>query len=322
VPVVLNILQTAAAVVLVTLGWRLGVGFASLLFIGGWSVILIGHALLFSFGGIYIPLADTALLSSLAMMAGALWRLRIEGRLRALHEARADAEAELAATQERFLNRFAFELADINSEVHRRLARVELGEATGETLQTAYVRALGSCEELNDYLLGIQHFAALQGERLHRPPLEPVDVDDVVQKVLRQFESRKLEGRVDIQVTSSGRVVALGDATLLAQIVYNLVSNGLKYSPPGGSLHITITGGGSRVVLRVTDQGPGIARAFHERIFEKFYRVKDDYVYKLKGHGLGLYLSRYFAEQIEASIAVDSELGRGATFILTLRGAP
>ena len=73
--------------------------------------------------------------------------------------------------------------------------------------------------------------------------------------------------------------------------------------------------------MRVKDQGPGIAPEFQGRIFEKFYRVKDDFVYKSKGYGLGLYLSRFFAQQMGADISVSSTLGEGACFVLALRAS-
>jgi signal transduction histidine kinase len=319
-PAVVAGLQTLLFVLITLAVWRLSVGFASFAFIGGWSVLLLVHALLFSFGNVYVPLADTALISSLTMISAALWRLRLEGRLRALQQARASSDAELAQVQERFLNRFAFELSEINGQAKRLLERhSELRHAPG-TVQTAYVRALGSFEELDDYLRGIQSFAMLQGKELRRPPLAQVDVRDLVEKVLSQFESRKQEARVTVEVSGPTPCLALADRTLVGQIVYNLISNGLKYSPAGSILRVELEASPAGVAIRVIDRGPGISAELHERIFEKFYRVKDDYVYKFKGHGLGLFLSRYFADQIDATIGVASQPGQGAAFTLILRG--
>ena len=329
---------TALETLFLTVGtlliWRFSVGFASLLFIGGWALVLLIHAALFAYANVDIPLADAALFSSLAMIAGALRRLGVEGRFRAEYEAIARAQAELAKVQERFLDRFAAELMAINHA-----AKTALEQGLGAVRLTAagpapnaFVRALGSCEELHDYLVGIQQFASLGGQELPRPPLAAVDVADVVTKVLRQFESRAEEAKVTLAplfaaplAASVSKALSQADPTLLAQIVYNLVSNAVKYSPTGGTVTIELKveegPDGGRVAIIVTDEGPGIAAEFHERIFEKFYRVKDDYVYKLKGHGLGLYLSRFFAEQMGATIAVDSAPGQGSAFTLALKMA-
>jgi len=318
---VLHVLLLAGATLLI---WRFSVGFAAFLFIGGWSLLLLVHALVIAGLSIYVPLADGALVSSLTMVGGALWRLSVEGRLRALHEARASSEAELAAVQDRFLNRFAFELAAINGKARAALERhAALKEAPGP-MREAFVRALGSCEELDDYLLGIQQFASLpslQGAAAPETELS-IDVMDVIDKVLCQFESRLSEARLTIALHGDRPLFAVADRTLTSQIVYNLVSNAAKYSPAGAAITVHVAREGSRIVIRVKDEGPGIATEFHERIFEKFYRVKDDRVYKLKGHGLGLYLSRYFANQIGATIAVRSSPGHGAEFTLSLKGAP
>ncbi len=156
-------------------------------------------------------------------------------------------------------------------------------------------------------------------------------VEPILKKVLRQFDSRKTETGVDVALRNqfeNGQACALADPTLTAQILYNLISNAIKYSPRGSKVEIDIApcelNDGSHangLSIAVSDKGPGISPAYHERIFEKFYRVKDDYVYKVKGHGLGLYLSRFFADQMGATLTIDSTPGNGATFTLFLPAA-
>jgi signal transduction histidine kinase len=149
-------------------------------------------------------------------------------------------------------------------------------------------------------------------------------------KVLRQFETRKTEAGVDIAVRTQfegGAGTALADPTLTAQIMYNLISNAIKYSPRGSKVEVVVASGvyatgKSGLTITVSDKGPGISPEYHERIFEKFYRVKDDYVYKVKGHGLGLYLSRFFADQMGARITIKSAPDEGASFTLHLPLAP
>jgi signal transduction histidine kinase len=256
------------------------------------------------------------------MMSGALWLLRIEGRLRAAQEAKASSEAELARIQDRFLNRFAVELAEINKKIKATLETHKELKDHGGTLTTAYVRALGSSEELDDYLQGIHQFASLPtGKSVQRAPLDAVDLEAVTSRVLRQFESRKRELRIDTVVVKDGAgpFYAHADRMLVGQILYNLISNAIKYSPQGRTVTVTLSADAQAATVTVRDEGPGIAPEFQERIFEKFYRVKDDHVYKLKGHGLGLYLSRYFAEEIGAALTVRSTPGQGAAFALSLK---
>ena len=154
-----------------------------------------------------------------------------------------------------------------------------------------------------------------------KPTLQDVAVGEVVVDILRLFESKAHDAKVSFLVSLTPAAMVLADRTLVAQILYNLIGNAIKYSPPGSQITVEALRYKNQVMMRVKDQGPGIAPEFQERIFEKFYRVKDDFVYKSKGHGLGLYLSRYFAQQMGADISVSSTVGEGACFVLALRAA-
>ena len=314
-----NLLQTIVVAVIVFLTWRFSIGFASFLFIGGWSLILILHSLLFSFFRLHVPLTDTLLWSSLATLLGAFWRLRIEAHMRVGQEAHFQAEKELAQVQDRFLSRFAVELEAINKRVKGILHDMAPLAPTTGTGHTAFARATSSTEELREYLIGIRQFSTLQEPELQKSQLRPVNLAKAVQAVVRQFDARKVEAGISFDLAIDEQLVAHADPTIVTQILYNLVSNAVKYSPPGSEVHIATEARAKEIALHVSDHGPGIAPELHERIFEKFYRVKDDFVYKHKGHGLGLYLSRFFARQIGANITLASRLGEGSTFTLVLR---
>jgi two-component system sensor histidine kinase SenX3 len=255
----------------------------------------------------------------------------VEARLRAAIEAQEHSELQIAQVQDRFLDRFAHELAAMNNKVRERLARHrKLASGTG-TVQKIYTKAMSSSDELAEYLDGIKQFTSTRTGSGQRPKPRKLPLESMLEKVLRQFESRKDEAGVEVVVNNhfeSGKACALADPTLTGQILYNLISNAIKYSPRGSKVEITLSSGGIEgpnqkdfVSIMVRDAGPGIAPEYHERIFEKFYRVKDDYVYKVKGHGLGLYLSRFFADQMGAYITISSSPGAGASFTLILPAA-
>jgi signal transduction histidine kinase len=115
--------------------------------------------------------------------------------------------------------------------------------------------------------------------------------------------------------------MVLSDQTLLRQIIYNLVSNAVKYSPENTIVNLSVIHHKNSTIFVVKDNGPGIAPEFQEKIFEKFYRIKDDRVYKVKGHGLGLYLSRYFSGIVGAELKMTSTPGMGAEFRLVMKRA-
>lgn len=318
VAIVQTIVVTSGALAI----WAIGSGIAAFGFLAGWTLLIAIHAMVFSTTHHYVDLADTLLFSCLATTAGGFWRLRVEARLRAMIEAQEQAELQIAEIQDRFLDRFANELARLNQAVRSLLVKnKKLGYGTG-SIQKIFSKAMGSCDELAEYLDGIRQFAKAgrhsKGEgSIAQVPLKAVNVRQTIEKVINQFENRLAELDVKIEIIDQAPNLSVeADATLLAQILYNLISNAVKYSPRGGLVTILIATKGNRALIGVQDRGPGIAPELHERIFEKFYRVKDDYVYRVKGHGLGLYLSRFFAAQIGALILIDSAPGKGSTFTL------
>ena len=112
------------------------------------------------------------------------------------------------------------------------------------------------------------------------------------------------------------------DEEKLRQILLNLLTNALKFTPAGGTVSVGCEAGGETVIIRVRDTGRGIAPAHLEQVFEPFVQV-DRHVTpgKDQGVGLGLAISRELARGMGGDLTAESELGRGSTFILTLPAA-
>jgi signal transduction histidine kinase len=109
-----------------------------------------------------------------------------------------------------------------------------------------------------------------------------------------------------------------GDETRLRQVIDNLVSNAIKYSPKGGEVRISGTFDDQNVTVEVSDQGVGLPEDELDRIFERFYRVEGALSRKTQGTGLGLYLARAVVEAHGGEIMVKSKPGKGSTFQFTL----
>jgi signal transduction histidine kinase len=114
----------------------------------------------------------------------------------------------------------------------------------------------------------------------------------------------------------------LGSARDLSLLVRNLLDNAIRYTKPGGSVHVRLSSDGSFVVLVVADTGVGIPSRDVDRIFERFYRVDRARSRETGGTGLGLSIVRHVTENHHGSIDVRSELGRGSTFEVRLPTAP
>ena len=154
-----------------------------------------------------------------------------------------------------------------------------------------------------------------------RLPLSPIKVDlaELTREVL--VESEPLAGGRGHQVTVTGAGTAVVDRQLLRQVVLNLVSNAVKYTPAGGRIDVRVAAIDGRVTWTITDNGIGIPPAAREHLFEKFYRADNVQPLETEGTGLGLYLVRLIVDQLEGEIRYESVEGAGTTFVVTLPAA-
>lgn len=108
------------------------------------------------------------------------------------------------------------------------------------------------------------------------------------------------------------------DRDKLERVIANLVSNALKFSAPGSTVRLTLQDRGDVVSVGIQDEGPGIAAEEQERIFARFARGSDGGGRRTRGAGIGLSVVREFVELHGGSVHVESELGKGSTFIVRL----
>ena len=115
------------------------------------------------------------------------------------------------------------------------------------------------------------------------------------------------------------------DPTRVIQVLSNLISNGLKYSPEGSPIEVQLHGGSGRDVrprVRVLDHGRGIPADQLDRVFDKFHRVEDPLRMTTSGTGLGLFIARRLAGAMGGTLSVESTLGKGATFSFRAAAGP
>ncbi|KAF0675408.1 sensor histidine kinase [Profundibacterium mesophilum] len=109
-----------------------------------------------------------------------------------------------------------------------------------------------------------------------------------------------------------------GDAQRLSQVAFNLMSNAAKFSPDNSTVRVAIETSGGRAVLKVIDEGIGIAPEFHDRVFDRFSQADSSDTRTFGGSGLGLNISKVIVEQHGGRIWFDSTLGEGTVFSVEL----
>ncbi len=144
--------------------------------------------------------------------------------------------------------------------------------------------------------------------------VEPYSVADMVATVLSATESLARAKKLELaSAVAPGLPTGTGDARRLTQVLLNLVGNAIKFTDQG-SVEVRAAQVGNRFELSVVDSGPGIAPADQARIFDEFQQVDDTSTRKKGGTGLGLSISRRIVELHGGRISVESEVGSGSTF--------
>ena len=146
-----------------------------------------------------------------------------------------------------------------------------------------------------------------------------VDVHRIIEKVTQSFaltlsnRNGKLETRLEADPS-----VIVADELHLTNFVYNLIDNGIKYSTDAPDITVSTAIVNGMFELRVSDHGIGISKEDQKHVFEKFYRVSTGNVHNVKGFGIGLNYVAQVVKLHQGHITLESELGQGSTFIITL----
>lgn len=147
---------------------------------------------------------------------------------------------------------------------------------------------------------------------------EPTDLAVLIRETLSAFQSQADAGGVGIETLLAENVPSVeGDPERIRQVLSNLLTNALRYSPRGGTvkvdLTVSTTGLERRAVISVEDSGPGIASADLPHVFDRFYKSSDS-----RGMGLGLSIAKYIVEAHGGEIRAESEAGKGTKISFTL----
>ncbi|NOQ17179.1 MAG: PAS domain S-box protein [Methyloprofundus sp.] len=192
-------------------------------------------------------------------------------------------------------------------------------------------------EEFPEQIMKLHTIAYANSERLIRLINDILDVQkmemgemifdnkvinllDLLQKSVQanQAYAKKL-GNISIQISpNKSAVVVLADASRLMQVITNLISNAVKFSPENGVIDITLVEEHDSVRVVVTDKGPGIPEDFKSRIFSKFAQADSSDTRKVEGTGLGLSICKIIIDRLNGDLGFENLLEGGCAFFFTL----
>ncbi len=180
---------------------------------------------------------------------------------------------------------------------------------------------LGIVERNSDRLLGLVSdllFAARLQEGRFELAQDRVDLRLLVDHAIESGQPRAEVAGVQIHAATADVPPVLGEADRLAQLLDNLVSNAIKFTPSGGSIDVRLESRDDAVYLEVSDTGLGIRAEDREHLFERFFRAQTALERQIQGTGLGLYISKAIVEAHGGRIGVESVEGEGTTFVVEL----
>ena len=171
---------------------------------------------------------------------------------------------------------------------------------------------------LSEMITNILKLNKLENQQIF-PERKEYDLGEQLAECLLQFESRWEQKKIEIETDIAENVVINADSELLSIVWNNLFSNAIKFTEPGGTVFVGLQADERTVNVTVRDTGCGMDADTGKHIFEKFYQ--GDTSHSAQGNGLGLALVKRVIDIENGKISVDSEVGKGTTFVVTFNNS-
>jgi signal transduction histidine kinase len=229
-------------------------------------------------------------------------------------------ELSVARLKSDFISAVSHEFRTPLATLHQLTENLAEGRVSGEKRLLEYyktqARATGRLTRLVDRLLDFGRMEA--GAFRYRP--EPVELEELVRSVVDEFEhvASTSAHRLELSI-SSGLKPVRGDREALAQAIWNILDNAIRYSPGRPKVWIEVAREDGHAAIRVRDEGPGISQKERKFLFKKFVRGEAGRSSTVKGTGIGLAMVDRIVRAHKGRILLESTPGKGSTFTILLR---
>ena len=228
------------------------------------------------------------------------------------------ARKELEQRKDHFLGMASHELkTPITSlKLQTQLLRKQLAKQDIHNAERALSRMESQLNTVIRLIEELLDLSKIQAGKLEYAQ-ETVNLGDVLQEVVEIVQQTQTTHTIAVEHAEHPPFL-VGDKARLEQVLLNLISNAIKYSPEADRVEVDIDTSAETVTLSVRDHGIGIPREQREKIFERFYRAVAPHQCAFPGLGMGLYIVSEIVKHHRGTIAVESEMGKGSTFHVTL----
>jgi signal transduction histidine kinase/CheY-like chemotaxis protein len=234
------------------------------------------------------------------------------------------AEHEISQMKNEFVSTVSHELRTPLTSIKGYVDLILDGE-TGD-INEIQREFLGIVKQNSDRLVALINdmldISRIESGRIHLK-IEPIDIADSIAGGIDTFRAIIDQHGMTLNLSVPRDLpAAAGDRDRVGQVLTNLMSNAIKYSPGGGSIEVKARTRGHQVVVSVRDTGIGISREDQTHLFDKFYRVDSSLTREIGGTGLGLSICKTIIELLGGQVWVESTPGKGSTFSFSLPIAP
>lgn len=173
-------------------------------------------------------------------------------------------------------------------------------------------------DRLSRLISDILSLSELEGKKV-KVAHEKIRVQNTIAEIISMLSSQAVKKNITLlSEVNDGSLSIMGDLDKFKQMLINLVDNGIKYTPEGGTIKVEGFRDGDYLVINVIDNGIGIPDEYIPRLFERFYRVDKARSRKVGGTGLGLAIVKHIVKTFDGEISVESKVGEGTKFTIFL----
>lgn len=228
-----------------------------------------------------------------------------------------DALRAQEAIRTRLMHAIAHDLRNPLTPILAQLKIASIMGPLADGQRKALDSARSSLEQVRVLVQDLSTLARIEDGRLELKPPD-VDVGAIASNAVESFRPLAADRGLSLSLEQDPAVHAQADPTRVGQVLFNLLSNALKFTPKGGKIRVRTRMDGPRTLLEVEDSGRGLTSDEVRKLFQPFSQVHNSDEVEEKGTGLGLYISRALAEAQGGSLAVSSP-GRGLGAVFTLQ---
>ncbi len=191
----------------------------------------------------------------------------------------------------------------------------EINPAQKKSLRTI----ISASNRMNELISTLLNITRIESGSIAISP-KVLRVDKIADEVIKELSLMAADKQVAVSLTCvpKANYNLKTDTLVLKEVLSNLISNALKYTPPEGSVEVNLKSRKNDILMTITDTGWGIPKATHDQVFTKFFRAQNIVKRETSGTGLGLYLVKGMLEYIGGTIWFESDEGKGTSFFVSL----